>query len=463
MPRADNYPEAADKADKADGDRPEGDLAGGMLRRPVLVGDLGGPAQQLAYVTDMMRELSRQSDPQELVLAYSRHMRRIMRQDGFVSLSRRGLSDRRFRVTRSTNWDDQDNADPWRESDRLPLLEGGVLADLIYAGRPAVLNDFTPDPADPAYEYLKVGRSLMAMPLFDNGEAVNMAVQLRKEPDGFDLKDLPGVVWMSNLFGRATQNLVLTRELGEAKAALDREVSTIADMQRSLLTTDLPQDHGLKLAYHWRPSDRAGGDFFNVVPTGDGRLGLFVGDVSGHGVAAAVLTAIAHAIMHTAAGPPRAPGEAMAYLNGHLCRRYTKATAQFITAFFGIYDPNTRRLTYSSAGHPPPRVVNGCGGDNMALDGARGLPLGVADDADYDEVTVALGRGDVLVLYTDGITEARAGRKSELFGVERLDLALDSCGPDPDEIIRRINAAVGTFTNDAPPGDDQTLLVAKIE
>jgi sigma-B regulation protein RsbU (phosphoserine phosphatase) len=392
-------------------------------------------------------------------------MSKLMRQDGYIGLSRRGLKSPEYRITRSTSWSQSatkgGSIDPWHDKAGLPLLGAGVLGELIYGDQPVIFNDFTPDPADPGYEHFKEARSLMAMPLFDGGEGLNMAVQFRRVPGGYREDDLPGNVWMSNLFGRATHNLVLSRDLERTQAALDKEIRQIADMQRSLLSTDLPTDYGLDLAYHWEPSSMAGGDFFNALPLEDGSIGLFIGDVSGHGVAAAVLTAISHAIVHTAAEPPNPPGRIMQYLNGHLCRLYTKATAQFITAWYGVYDPSTRKLCYSSAGHPPPRVVNGCGGDNLSLDGGRNLPLGIMD-AEYEAAEVVLGKGDVLVLYTDGITEARPDRQAELYGVDRLDRVLETCGPDPDEIIRRITRSVNDYTKGEPVGDDQTLLVAKV-
>ncbi|MEM6560780.1 MAG: PP2C family protein-serine/threonine phosphatase [Planctomycetota bacterium] len=426
-----------------------------------------GDTSSLAYITEMMRELSQAKEPQQMVRLYGNRVGQIMRNDGFVSLSRRNLDTPWYRVTRSSVWDSPLN--PWKQADELPMHDRGLLGDLLYGDQAVVMNDVHVDPDDPSHEYLDGARSLMAIPLFDDGVGLNMVVQWNREPGAFDEGQLPGTVWMSNLFGRATQALVLSEELREAKAlvesakaALDREVTAIAAMQQSLLPDGLPSDRGLSLAVDYRPSQQAGGDFYNVVPLAHGKVGILIADVSGHGVAAAVMTAITHAIVHTASQPPSPPSAVLKYLNGHLCKRYTRATAQFITAFYGVYDPAEKTLEYSSAGHPPPCVVNGCGGLNYCLAEARGLPLGIREDEAYVDATVGFGAGDVLVMYTDGITEARS-TAGDYFGVDRLEEVLAECGPDADEVVAKINAAVDKFTGNAPPGDDQTLLVAKVD
>ncbi|MEM8875785.1 MAG: GAF domain-containing SpoIIE family protein phosphatase [Planctomycetota bacterium] len=425
-----------------------------------------GDSTSLSYITEMMRELSMARDPQEMVRLYGQRVRSIMRNDGFVSLSRRDLEAPWYRVTRSSVWDSELN--PWTQAEELPLHDRGLLGDLLYGDEPVVMNDVHIDPDDPSHAYLEGARSLMAIPLFDDGVALNMVVQWNVKPNGFDEEQLPGTVWMSNLFGRATRALVLTQELREAnkqveaaKAAIDREVSAIAAMQQSLLPAKLPTEHGLSLAVDYRPSQIAGGDFYDFMPLEDGRIGILIADVSGHGVAAAVMTAITHAIGTTSVGEPTPPSKVLKYLNRHLCKRYTRATAQFITGFYGIYDPKEQTLQYSSAGHPPPCVVNGCGGLNYCLAEGRGLPLGIREDEDYQDAIVGLGEADVLVLYTDGITEARS-EQGDYFGVDRLERVLQECGPDAKQVVAKINQAVHDFTDGAPAGDDQTLLVAKV-
>ena len=184
--------------------------------------------------------MSRQTDPQAMVRAYGARIRQFMPVDRSVALSRRDLEPPRYRITRSSLWKDEIN--PWKEKDRLPLLEGGLLGELIYGDEPRIIDDLVVDPDDPAAEYLAGQRSLMAIPNYDRGVALNMTVLMRSEPGAFDREQLPEWVWMSNLFGRATHNLVLSEELKRAYALVERELKVVADIQRSLLPKVLPDD-----------------------------------------------------------------------------------------------------------------------------------------------------------------------------------------------------------------------------
>src|SRR3982751_6543963 len=123
--------------------------------------------ERLAYVLDTMREMSRQTDPQRMVQAYSARMRQVVKSDRALSLSRRGLASPRFRITRSTTWNDAIN--PWRSANRLPSFDGRLLGQLIYGDEPAVIDDLHVASDDPAAEYLAGMKSLVAMPLYDQG------------------------------------------------------------------------------------------------------------------------------------------------------------------------------------------------------------------------------------------------------------------------------------------------------
>ena len=136
-----------------------------------------------------------------------------------------------------------------------------------------------------------------------------------------------------------------------------------------------------------------------------------------------------------------------------------------MTAFYGVYDPATRQLTYDSAGHPPPRLRRCDGGTRIiGLDAAQHLPLGIVAGEQYTQATLSLECGDCLLLYTDGISEAHnplvAGR--DLFGVERLDAALLDHDGGAQGLIDGVLAAVEAFTGGQPPADDRTLLAACI-
>jgi sigma-B regulation protein RsbU (phosphoserine phosphatase) len=174
--------------------------------------------------------------------------------------------------------------------------------------------------------------------------------------------------------------------------------------------------------------------------------------------------AITHAIAHAQPGAHTPPAQLLTYLNDQLVRSYTRG-GTFVTAFYAVLDPKTRTLTYSSAGHNPPRLLRASNERVVALDKDGALPLGIDTDQHYGQSTITLDRGDLLLLYTDGITEAMAPVKDgsrELFGVERLDhLLMSFCKTGTDECLAQIRRVVGEFTANASPIDDQTLLAIR--
>lgn len=415
------------------------------------------PAERLEYVLSMMREISRQTDPQTLVRYYGSRMRQVIPSDAGISLSRRDLAFPHYRITRSTRWENVIN--PWKSRDKLPLFQGGLLAKLIYDEVPLIIDDLKVDPSDPAYEYLQGMGSLVAIPLFDQGKSLNMVVQLRREARSYGPERLPEHLWMSNLFGRMTQNLVLSDELRHAYEAVDREMQVVADIQRSLLPVEMPTIPTLELAAHYQTSQRAGGDYYDFFELPNGKWGILIADVSGHGTPAAVMMAVTHSIAHTLHVHPDPPSRLLDFINRHLTARYTNGNGTFVTAFYGIYDPKQRTITYANAGHNPPRHRQG--NKIIPLAGGHNLPLGIDADETYTDDSRTFAPGDELVFYTDGITEARDPRH-DLFGVDRLDEVLCAPHDGVKDLLRRVLLAVESFTGGAPPTDDRTLLVAHV-
>ena len=415
--------------------------------------------ERLEIIVDMMREVSRHTDPQAMVRAYGERIQQLRTIDRRLSISRRGLRFPQYRITRSTTW--ADDVNPWKDADRLPLFKGGLLAKLIYDDRPAVIDELTIAPDEPAAEYIAGFRSLLAIPNFDQGEALNMVVLLQERPNAFPKEEIPDQVWRSNLFGRATQNLVLKEELRVAYQALDQEMKSVGEIQRSLLPAKLPTIPTLDLAAHYQPAQRAGGDYYDFFPLPDNKWGIFIADVSGHGTPAAVLMAVTHCIAHTHPGPPMPPGKVLDYLNYHLTTRYVGLSSTFVTGFYGIYDSTTRTLTYACAGHNPPRLKRCQDGSLLSLDEVGGLPLGILPEGGYSEAELQLQRGDQIIFYTDGITEARAD-DGELFGTERLDNELANCSLQAQALLNSVLKAVEVFVKGRLADDDRTIIVARV-
>ncbi len=418
---------------------------------------------ELAIVDRTMKAISGVTDPEELVRAYWENIGELITIEDFVAVSRRDIEPPYYLITRSSRF--TENFNPWTQRDQLPRLSGGLIAELLDANAPGLIQDL---PArlrrdDPAWFYLQGFKSALAMPQYDGGITVNMSLLLFREGEEFDPAMFPMLYLQSGLFGRGTQNQVLRNQLAGALTTLDRELQTVGEIQRSLLPDVLPSIPGFELAADYQTSARAGGDYYDFFPLDDGSWGLFIADVSGHGTPAAVLMAITHAIAHARPRSHTPPGTLLKYLNDRLTNTYTRG-GTFVTAFYAVLDPVNRTLMYSRAGHNPPRLVRDK--DVLSVDGDGGLPLGILGGQIYEQETIQLEPGDLLLLYTDGITEAMAPTKGatrrDLFGLERLDQLLIDCHPrTAQECIDSVRAAVSSFGETPLPTDDQTLIAIR--
>lgn len=430
-----------------------------------------GPTdRRLAFFTETMRAISRHSDPQQLVVDYYMRMREAFPTDAYLALSRRDLPAPCYRITRSDKWGLEFN--PWKHLDQRPIYDRGLLGELIYRGEPIIVNDVARlvRDDDPAAEFFEGQQSLMAIPMFDRGQAINMVVFMRRDRGAFDPEKLPEQVWVTNLFGRATTNLVLRQQVTEANDRLHRELEAVGTIQQSLLPEKLPQVPGLKVAAFYDASEQSGGDYYDFFELPDGRLGIFVADVSGHGTPAAVLMAVVHAIAHSIEDPPfpEPPGRLLAHLNRHLCERYTRKGGTFVTAWYGVYDPTTRKLVFANAGHPAPRLKHdNAREDEKAADAgplsgnARSLPLGIDPQEVFPDTEVTLEPGDVVVAYTDGITESRSPTR-EMWGTAGMDASLLGCSCEPQALIDDLIDELQRYTHNAKPADDRTIVAMKV-
>jgi sigma-B regulation protein RsbU (phosphoserine phosphatase) len=250
----------------------------------------------------------------------------------------------------------------------------------------------------------------------------------------------------SILYEENLQKVVLEEELGLARRIQQRFLP-------SRFPTGLPVEvHGVNL-----PSKQVGGDYFDFFGLGDGGYAIAIADVSGKGVPAALLASMLQASLRTLMRGGASPGRVVEQMNGLLCESTTPE--QFVTLFLGHLDLETMRLTYVNAGHNYPIVVRQ-GVSEMLLPSE--LILGIDEQARYPECSVSLGAGDTLLLYTDGVTEARRSDGEE-FGEERLAQLL--CAPSgacAAGVVQEIRDTVLQFTEPGEPQDDMTLLVLRV-
>lgn len=263
--------------------------------------------------------------------------------------------------------------------------------------------------------------------------------------------------------GMSEQAVRLSKELREAREELARYGQLLLTIQRAILPQQLPNIPGLDLAVHFADADGAGGDFYDVHPVGPDHWAIVIADVAGHGLAAAAILALAHALGSTVEGQEAAysPGAALALVNQPLATRYLANTGQYVTAFVGLYDAEARALTYASAGHPPPRLVRGSEVHRLD-DAVSGLPLGIDKTSEYGNETLQLLAGDRLVLFTDGITES-TNAVQDFFDHERLDAVLRAPASTAAELLDHIVDSVRTFRAGRPASDDEMCLVAVVK
>jgi sigma-B regulation protein RsbU (phosphoserine phosphatase) len=285
-----------------------------------------------------------------------------------------------------------------------------------------------------------------------------LAVADKESRDGrvldFTATDARLLSLFANQAAAAIQTARLHRDAIE-KERIESELEVAATIQRQILPRDLPSVAGLELAARNRPTRQVGGDYFDLFPLTRGRLAFLVADVSGKGVPAALLVSTVHAAVHLQIDDAETLADLVGRIDRHL-QRYA-ATRKFLTAFFGLIEPDTGTLRYVSAGHNPALLQRGSGEIEQLK--ATGVPLGMFPNASWKEEAVALERGDLLCVYTDGVSEALNAADEE-FGLERLARLLTPGAPTED-LCRSIFDEVEAFAADVPQYDDQTLMLIR--
>ncbi len=243
------------------------------------------------------------------------------------------------------------------------------------------------------------------------------------------------------------------------KERIAKELEIARGIQQSFLPEYPPEVKGVELAALNLPAKEVGGDFYDFIPIGPDKWGLVIADVSGKGIPAALFMALSTTLVRASATGGIAPAKAIQRAND-LIAEHDK-TSMFVTLFYGVLDAERNTFTYVSAGHNPPFVLAGCGSDTIMLQ-AKGIALGVVPDIGLEEKEITLSSGDVVVLYTDGVTEA-INNEEEQFGQSRLlAIAEQFRSLSASDIIKRIQQEVFEFSSGQPQFDDFTLMVLKI-
>ena len=238
------------------------------------------------------------------------------------------------------------------------------------------------------------------------------------------------------------------------------EIDAANRIQAALLPLEAPLLAGASVASHYRAATEIGGDYFDFLPQPGGEIGIAFGDVSGHGLTSGIVMAMAKSALLVQVDYDASPRAVLNVLNDIVIK--TAPRRIMMTFFFGLLDPTSQTLRFSSAGHLDPYVYRGGSGDLEALS-SWGFPLGVKRRDPFREHTVEFAAGDRLILYSDGLIEA-VDDDGEPFGFDRFEQMLRECGHmTADEIKKTLLNSIRKFTRNRPPDDDQTLVVVSFD
>lgn len=334
-----------------------------------------------------------------------------------------------------------------------------TIADLVIQGKQAVIiEDAQMDQQLAGSESIMLQgiRSAMCVPLWNNREVLGILYVDSPNRGCFSRDDLALVTLLGNVVAVKIENVRLFQR-DQAMREIEKELSLAARIQRRLLPAEPPVVAGYQLAGMNKPCKAVGGDTFDYIMRDNGRLGIALGDVSGKGIGAALIMAMFQSAFRAHAGTDIGLRELVSRLNKAVCQN--AEDGKFITFFCAEIDLESHVLRYVNAGHNPPLLIR-AGGELEKLS-TGGIILGFLPDSPYSVAETGMGPGDVLVMYSDGITEAFSPSEEE-YGEARLEqLLLAERGRTPVEIQDAIVRSVAEFSLGGEQDDDMTLSLLK--
>jgi sigma-B regulation protein RsbU (phosphoserine phosphatase) len=336
---------------------------------------------------------------------------------------------------------------------RLKMGEG-IIGTVALSGEPVISPDVRHDP-----RYVNAReetRSEMVAPIISNDEVIGVFDLESDQVNAYTPDDLQVLLLLASQVAIIIEKVMLHEQLIEKKR-LEGQLEVARQVQLELLPAQDPELEGFDISAYNFPTEEVSGDYYDWVRIYEDQIGIVVADVSGKGVPAALLMAFLRASLRAAIHIGYAPHISMAKVNYLLWESIERN--QFVTAFYSVLDASNRTLAYTNAGHNPPLLLEKDGSARFIERG--GLPLGMFKNTRYYEYYLSMEPGQVLVLYTDGVTEATNGGGEE-YGSERLEQAVRAGRQlSARELIDFIYKDVLEWTEGRGATDDITFFIIK--
>lgn len=301
-------------------------------------------------------------------------------------------------------------------------------------------------------------RSILCVPLKIKDKVSGVIyVDNRIQADIFTQADLDLLNAIASSAAMAVENARLYQVAVE-KGRMERELQMAYKVQTSLLPAEIPQVSGWEFGARWQPAREVAGDYYDFIPCDGGKLGLVIADVTDKGMPAALFMAFTRSIVRANVSHPASPAEGISEANRLICVESHEGL--FVTLFFALLDTKTGEVTYVNAGHNPPLFFSAVENRLSQLT-STGIPLGIDSDTPFEQRRIQLNRGDFILFYTDGVTEAIDTHEEE-FGMPRLQrFALEHKHHSPTDILSALEREIENFTGSTALYDDTTIVVAK--
>ena len=408
----------------------------------------------------------------EIFSSVNQYLYTLLENDETVMLSSLGLAADKCQITYQKSHAIETS---WRCIDLLNTstanltYQSEIVATINAVEQPTIINDLKRYSAGLPQTLSQYG-SVLVLPIYIHGVSKHKLLLFFKKPGRCSSSDMQKLTLVANLLMSYLIHNCEIKSLNDANKWIEKEVTEVGNLLKMLLPQREVEIRGIEVATSYKPCEHAGGDYYDLVSltkafwpdqadTTNDYWGAIIADSAGHGAAAAVEVAMFDAILRTYRGNPDAgPAGVFNYANQYLFTRLIRGT--FLTAFIANYNPFDKSLRFCNAGHPPALLVR-ANGDIEHLDNPKGIPLAVSREFRWQNGRVDFNRDDLLILYTDGVTEA-AALDGSLFGIERLIDTATNGVMLTDAIANRIQAALAEHQHGQKQKDDQTFIVIKL-